>query len=148
MVRSRYVTLADTSQLEAAARELSERCHVMRAIFEQTGLPPLRDFTADFAGLARIVTGQQLSAASAAAIWGRVAARIVPFDAATRGYQLGKFGFLDVLDAQRTLAQVRTQYLRALADYRRGMSEIERLIGGPLEQSSGAPNKKSTGSPG
>ncbi len=83
MVRSRYVTLADTSQLEAAARELSERCHVMRAIFEQTGLPPLRDFTADFAGLARIVTGQQLSAASAAAIWGRVAARIVPFDAAT-----------------------------------------------------------------
>lgn len=64
------------------------------------------------------------------------------FDAATRGYQLGKFGFLDVLDAQRTLAQVRIQNLRALADYRRGMSEIERLIGGPLEHSPGAPNKK------
>ena len=64
------------------------------------------------------------------------------FDAARRGYQLGKFGFLDVLDAQRTLAQVRIQNLRALADYRRGMSEIERLIGGPLEHSPGAPNKK------
>lgn len=57
------------------------------------------------------------------------------FDAATRGYQLGKFGFLDVLDAQRTLFQTRTQNLRALADYQRGVSEIERLLGGPLDMS-------------
>ena len=57
------------------------------------------------------------------------------FDASTRGYQLGKFGFLDVLDAQRTLFQTRTQYLRALADHQRGVSEIERLVGGPLEAS-------------
>lgn len=55
------------------------------------------------------------------------------FDAASQGYRLGKFGFLDVLDAQRTLFQTRSQHLRALADYQRGMSEIERLIGGPLE---------------
>lgn len=54
------------------------------------------------------------------------------FDAAAKGYQLGKFGFLDVLDAQRTLFQTRSQYLRALADYQRGSSEIERLAGGPL----------------
>jgi outer membrane protein, heavy metal efflux system len=54
------------------------------------------------------------------------------FDAAAKGYQLGKFGFLDVLDAQRTLFQTRSQYLRALADYQRGLSEIERLAGGPL----------------
>jgi len=54
------------------------------------------------------------------------------FDAATKGYQLGKFNFLDVLDAQRTLFQVRTQNLRALVDYQRGASELERLIGGPL----------------
>lgn len=51
------------------------------------------------------------------------------FDAATKGYQLGKFGFLDVLDAQRTLFQARTQYLRALTDYQRGSSELERLTG-------------------
>ncbi|MBE0615196.1 MAG: TolC family protein [Burkholderiales bacterium] len=57
------------------------------------------------------------------------------FDAAAKGYQLGKFGFLDVLDAQRTLFQIRTQNLRALADYQRGVSEIERLVGGPLEAS-------------
>lgn len=54
------------------------------------------------------------------------------FDAANKGYQLGKFGFLDVLDAQRTLFQMRTQHLRALGDYQRGVSEIERLVGGPL----------------
>lgn len=57
------------------------------------------------------------------------------FDAATKGYQLGKFGFLDVLDAQRTLFQTRTQNLRALTDYQRGVSEIERLVGGPLQAS-------------
>ncbi len=57
------------------------------------------------------------------------------FDAAAKGYQLGKFGFLDVLDAQRTLFQTRTQNLRALTDYQRGVSEIERLIGGPLDAS-------------
>lgn len=55
------------------------------------------------------------------------------FDAATRGYEIGRFGFLDVLDAQRTLFQTRNQNLRALADYQRGVSEIERLLGGPLD---------------
>lgn len=54
------------------------------------------------------------------------------FDAATKGYELGKFGILDVLDAQRALFQARTQYLRALAEYRRGASEIERLSGTAL----------------
>lgn len=38
------------------------------------GDPPLRRFTPDFEALARIVVGQQLSIASARAIWGRVAA--------------------------------------------------------------------------
>jgi len=51
------------------------------------------------------------------------------FDAATRGYELGKFGILDVLDAQHALFQARTQHLRALAEYRRGTSELERLSG-------------------
>lgn len=55
------------------------------------------------------------------------------YEAATKGYQLGKFGFLDVLDAQRTLFQTRSQHLRALADYQRSVAEIERQIGGPLD---------------
>lgn len=58
------------------------------------------------------------------------------FEAETRGYQLGKFGFLDVLDAQRTLFAARGQYLRALADYQRGVSDLERLVGGSLDMES------------
>lgn len=54
------------------------------------------------------------------------------FAVATRGYELGRFGILDVLDAQRTLVQARTQYLRALAEYQRGASELERLSGAAL----------------
>jgi len=54
------------------------------------------------------------------------------FDAAVKGYELGKFGILDVLDAQRTLIEARTQYLRALAEERRGAGELERLTGLPL----------------
>jgi cobalt-zinc-cadmium efflux system outer membrane protein len=64
------------------------------------------------------------------------------FDVAAKGYQLGKFGFLDVLDAQRTLFQTRTQNLRALADYQRGVSEIERLVGGPLDVSPNTLNRQ------
>lgn len=82
MTRVRYITLANEMQLAAAINALAEDCKVMRAIYARTGVPPLRDISADFAGLAKIVTGQQLSAASAAAIWSRVAAAIRPFDAA------------------------------------------------------------------
>lgn len=54
------------------------------------------------------------------------------FDAVTEGYRLGKFGYLDVLDAQRTLVNAGSQYLRALADYHRAVADVERLIGAPL----------------
>jgi len=50
-------------------------------IVEITGLPPLRREPAGFAGLMRIVTGQQLSVAAAKAIWGRVEARVKPVSA-------------------------------------------------------------------
>ncbi len=48
------------------------------------------------------------------------------------GYRQGRFTFLDVLDAQRTLFQAYTDYLQALADYRQKVSAIEMLIGEPL----------------
>jgi DNA-3-methyladenine glycosylase II len=43
------------------------------------GRPPLRRRPAGYAGLAAIVTAQQLSTASAGAIWGRLQAAYVPF---------------------------------------------------------------------
>lgn len=45
------------------------------------GPPPLRLRPPGFAGLAAIVTGQQLSTASAAAIYGRLQAQVVPLEA-------------------------------------------------------------------
>jgi DNA-3-methyladenine glycosylase II len=52
---------------------LADQCKVMSRILKRTGLPPPRDFPANFSGLAKIIVGQQLSAQSAAAIWARVA---------------------------------------------------------------------------
>lgn len=51
------------------------------------------------------------------------------YEAASKGYELGKFSFLDVLDAQRTLFQARTQYLRSLSDAHRTGAELERVLG-------------------
>ncbi|SCX61977.1 TolC family protein [Variovorax sp. EL159] len=51
------------------------------------------------------------------------------FKAATKGFELGKFSFLEALDAQRTLFQVRTQYLVALADAYRASGDLDRLLG-------------------
>ena len=82
MTGKRNITLANQKQLQKAAQSLTAQCVIMREIYAQTGAPPLREFSADFAGLAKIITGQQLSTASAAAIWSRVAAAIQPFDAA------------------------------------------------------------------
>lgn len=81
MAPGREPLIETERELAAAVAALSAQCQVMRAIHKRTGLPPLRDFRADFAGLAKIVTGQQVSAASAAAIWARVEAGIRPFDA-------------------------------------------------------------------
>lgn len=82
MTGKRNITLANQKQLQKAAQSLTAQCAIMRKIYAQTGVPPIREFSADFAGLAKIITGQQLSTASAAAIWSRVAAAIQPFDAA------------------------------------------------------------------
>lgn len=51
------------------------------------------------------------------------------YEAGTKGFELGKFGFLDVLDAQRTLFQAKTQYVRALAESHRAAADIERIVG-------------------
>jgi cobalt-zinc-cadmium efflux system outer membrane protein len=56
-------------------------------------------------------------------------------DAAARvneGYQLGRFGILDVLDAQRAAAQARGLLLDALAEAAAAAADVERLTGEPL----------------
>ena len=58
---------------------LRRKCPHMRRLHDLTGDPPLRRYAAGFEGLSRIVVGQQLSTASAGAIWTRTAAAVQPF---------------------------------------------------------------------
>ena len=51
------------------------------------------------------------------------------FEAANKGFSLGKFSFLETLDAQRTLLQSRAQYLRALAEGHLASAALARLLG-------------------
>ena len=55
------------------------------------------------------------------------------YDAASTGFEYGKFGFLDVLDAQRTLLQAQSHYLTTLADAHRAQAAISRLTGAEHE---------------
>ena len=52
------------------------------------------------------------------------------FEAVSRGYRLGKFGFLDVLDAQRTLFGAKAQYLH----YPLGYADLQKTVTEKLEQ--------------
>jgi cobalt-zinc-cadmium efflux system outer membrane protein len=67
------------------------------------------------------------------------------FEAATEGYRQGKFGFLDVLDAQRTLFETRGQYLDALATYHKAVADVEQLIGQELAPAAQAPPHRNGG---
>jgi DNA-3-methyladenine glycosylase II len=72
---------------EAGLREAAERLRakdpeLIDRLIAIGGPPPLRRRAAGFAGLASIIVAQQVSTASAAAIFARLQARIIPLDAA------------------------------------------------------------------
>lgn len=79
-------------------------------IIEAAGEIPLRRRAADFAGLAQIVTGQQVSVASARAIFGRLEALVRPLDAAT----LSNFSDEDLASVGLSQPKIRT--LRAVQE--------------------------------
>lgn len=54
-------------------------------------------------------------------------------DAAREGYRRGKFGLRDVLDAQKTYAEVRYRYIETFIEYQRARAAVERLIGQGLD---------------
>lgn len=76
-------TLESAADIRAGVARLRVLCPAMRRVHDLVGDPPLRRLDAGFGGLAQVVVGQQLSAASAAAIWGRTRAAVEPFDAST-----------------------------------------------------------------
>ena len=66
--------IAGPADLEAGMAALSARCPRMAAAYRQTGLLPLRRKPDGFAQLFAAIVSQQVSVASAQAIWGRVEA--------------------------------------------------------------------------
>ena len=64
--------------LEAAARLRAKDPELIGRLIAIGGPPPLRRREAGFAGMAAIIVAQQVSTASASAIFGRLQARIVP----------------------------------------------------------------------
>ncbi|HEX2841620.1 DNA-3-methyladenine glycosylase 2 family protein [Hyphomicrobium sp.] len=76
-------TIETIADIRAGAIALRKVCPSMRRIHDLVGDPPLRRNASGFVGLAQVVVGQQLSIASAAAIWKRVVVAVDPFDAPT-----------------------------------------------------------------
>lgn len=77
--RSKPSRIIETdADLRAGVRALKRKCPHLRRVHERTGDPPLRRHVSGFEGLARIIVGQQLSIASAEAIWGRVVQAVRP----------------------------------------------------------------------
>jgi outer membrane protein, heavy metal efflux system len=51
------------------------------------------------------------------------------FEASEEGFRHGKFDYLDMLDAQRTLVSVNLRHIDALFAYQQARTQVERLIG-------------------
>src|SRR6202161_639841 len=84
------------AELDRAVRALVEHDPRLKPVLKLAGMPTLRRRDPGYAGLAAIVCGQQLSTASAAAIWARVSAAFDPFHHDTlrraRAARLGRLG--------------------------------------------------------
>ncbi|MGO8912785.1 MAG: DNA-3-methyladenine glycosylase family protein [Bradyrhizobium sp.] len=84
------------ADLESAVHALVKQDPRLKPVFELAGMPALRRREPGYAGLAAIICGQQLSTASAAAIWARLTAAFDPFHhdtiRRTRADRLGRLG--------------------------------------------------------
>lgn len=61
------------------------------------------------------------------------------------GYRLGKFGYLEVLEAQQTLFEVKEQYIESLATYHSSVADVEHLIARGLESLTETPKNETKG---
>ncbi len=64
------------------------------------------------------------------------------YDAATIGFENGKFSFLEVLDAQRSYFSAKSQYFKALAEAHRTAADIDRVLGEAAPSAIPTANKK------
>jgi outer membrane protein, heavy metal efflux system len=55
------------------------------------------------------------------------------FQTAVAAYQTGGVNFMTLLDAQRTIRDVRMGYYKALVEYEQSRADLERAVGKDLE---------------
>lgn len=53
------------------------------------------------------------------------------FKATSEGYEAGRFSYLDVVEARRTIGAARIQYLEAIADFHKALHAVEALTADP-----------------
>ena len=80
---ARARTLNTVRDIRAGTTALKALCPGLARVHALVGDPPLRRHPPGFSGLAQVIVGQQVSAASARAIWGRTAALVDPFEPAS-----------------------------------------------------------------
>ncbi|GAM07469.1 hypothetical protein MBENS4_4465 [Novosphingobium sp. MBES04] len=99
----------------SAERNRAEAQTRMTALDVEQAITNARADADNAAVTARAATGPALAAALEAARIARI------------GYREGKFGQLDLLDAERTLAETRLAAIDALAAYQNARAQLERL---------------------
>ena len=103
----------------AQARAQSDQAQALRRVAELDTAKDIANAQAEVANAAttaRNASGPALASATEAARIARI------------GYREGKFGQLDLLDAERTLSETRTAAIDALATYHDAKARLERLI--------------------
>lgn len=121
------------ADLNAGVQALVRRDPRLAAVLQAAGMPALRRRPAGFPGLAAIVCGQQLSTASAAAIWGRLSSAFDPFDPVrvgqARASTLARLG----------LSKPKIKTLKAIsAAVARGDIDLDAVAGLPTQEAHAA----------
>jgi DNA-3-methyladenine glycosylase II len=126
MKRSKQArTILTDDDMREGIRALRRKCPHLRLVHAHAGDPPLRQHTPGFEGLARIVVGQQLSIASAGAIWGRMQLAVRPMTPKT---------FLKLSDEELRavgLSQGKVRTLRAVSQAIVGGLDLDKLAHAP-----------------
>jgi len=121
-------TIENTDDLAEGLAHLAKADRRLGPVIKTAGVLPLRRREAGFTGLARIIVGQQLSVASANAIWGRLEAAFPALTAETihkaRLPRLRKAG----------LSGPKIKSLRAIAAAVRDGLDLDALAHAPAEE--------------
>jgi DNA-3-methyladenine glycosylase II len=116
------------ADIRDGVRALRRKCAIIRHVHDTAGHPPLRLRLAGFEGLARIIVGQQLSVASATAIWERTAAACTPFEPGTL------LALTDERLAAAGLSRSKIRTLRAISMACSNGLDLDRLANAAEEQ--------------